>query len=81
MDRGFARVDADLRDLRTEMNVRFDAVDRKFDAVDHKFDAINARFDEMHRTLIGMHRTLVQAAVGVIAAFGAALIGLVATQL
>ena len=26
MDRGFERVDRDLRDLRSEMNARFDAV-------------------------------------------------------
>ena len=49
----FDRVDADLRELRTEMNVRFDA----------------------------LQRTLIQVAGGILAAFGAALIGLIATQL
>jgi hypothetical protein len=28
MDQGFDRVDADLRELRTEMNTRFDALQR-----------------------------------------------------
>jgi hypothetical protein len=33
MRRGFDRVDADIRDLRTEMNMRFNAVDARFDAM------------------------------------------------
>jgi len=32
---GFERVDRDIRDLRAEMNTRFDAVDARFDAM-HK---------------------------------------------
>lgn len=30
---GFARVDADIRELRSEMNRRFEAVDARFDAL------------------------------------------------
>ena len=41
VDRGFDDLKAEIRALRAEMNVRFDAVDRKFDAVDRKFDAQN----------------------------------------
>jgi len=35
VNRGFARVDGDIRELRSEMNARFDSVDAKFDAL-HK---------------------------------------------
>lgn len=53
MDAGFNRVDADLRELRTEMNARFDA----------------------------LQRTLIHVAGGILAAFGAAIVGLIATQI
>jgi hypothetical protein len=53
MDAGFNRVDADLRELRTEMNARFDA----------------------------LQHTLIHVAGGILAAFGAAVVGLIATQL
>jgi hypothetical protein len=33
VDQRFDRVEADLRELRTEMNLRFDAVDARFDAM------------------------------------------------
>ena len=33
MDRGFDRVDTDLREIRSEMNLRFTAVDGRFDAM------------------------------------------------
>jgi thiosulfate reductase cytochrome b subunit len=33
MDGGFERVDRDIRDLRAEMNSRFDAVNGRFDAM------------------------------------------------
>lgn len=32
---GFARIDGDIRDLRGEMNARFESVDARFDAL-HK---------------------------------------------
>ena len=35
VNQGFARVDGDIRELRGEMNRRFDAVDARFDAL-HK---------------------------------------------
>jgi hypothetical protein len=38
MDKGFDRVDADLREVRSEMNTRFTAVD--------------GRFDSLHRTMV-----------------------------
>ncbi|HEX2392991.1 MAG TPA: hypothetical protein VHI77_08735 [Solirubrobacterales bacterium] len=45
MERGFDRVDADIRDLRSEMNSRFEKVDARFEKVD-------ARFDALHRTMV-----------------------------
>jgi hypothetical protein len=33
VDDGFNRVDADLRQFRTEVGARFDAVERRFDAL------------------------------------------------
>jgi hypothetical protein len=33
MDKGFERVDRDIREVRTEMNSRFNAVDSRFDAM------------------------------------------------
>jgi len=74
VDRGFERVDADIRDLRMEMSARFERVDERFDRVDARFDRMDERFDAMQRTLL-------QVGGGIFAAFGAALIGLIATQL
>jgi hypothetical protein len=53
VDEGFGRMDADLRDMRTEMNARFDA----------------------------LQGALIHVAGGMFGAFGAALIGLIATRL
>lgn len=59
--RGFDRVDRDIRDLRVEMNARFDAVEERFDA---KLDAI-------HKLLIrgagGAIGVLVTVGAGIIA--------------
>ena len=33
VDRGFDRLDKDIRDLRAEMNMRFAAVDARFDSL------------------------------------------------
>jgi hypothetical protein len=64
---GFARVDSDIRDLKTEMSARFDAVDRRFEAIDAKFDAL--------------HTLLIRAAGGAIAVLVTTGAALVATQL
>ncbi len=45
VENGFNRVDADIRELRGEMNDRFNHVDARFDAIDKRFDA-------MHRLMI-----------------------------
>lgn len=54
VDDGFARLDADIRTLRSEMNARFDAMN----------DSINARFDAANRNLIGVVVAIVAAIVG-----------------
>lgn len=67
MDRGFDRVDKDIRDLRVEsksdiaqlrgeMIERFDKVDERFDKVDSQFDErfarIDARLDSIQHAII-----------------------------
>ncbi len=54
VDAGFERVDTDIRELRSEMNIRFSAVD--------------ARFDGMQRTMLAMIVTLVVGFAGLITA-------------
>jgi hypothetical protein len=54
VDGGFARLDADIRALRGEMNARFDAMN----------DSINARFDAANRNLIGVVVAIVAAIIG-----------------
>jgi hypothetical protein len=38
---GFARVDGEIKELRREMNARFDSVDARFDAMNDRFEALN----------------------------------------
>jgi flagellar capping protein FliD len=45
MDRGFDRVDSDLRDMKAETSARFDRLD--------------ARFDSMQRMMLGAYVTAV----------------------
>ena len=49
MDRGFDRVDLDLRDLRSEM--------------DRRFSRVEARFDSMQRMMLAGYLTVVLAFV------------------
>jgi hypothetical protein len=53
MGLGFRRVDSDIRDLRSEMNARFDRVD--------------ARFDALQRALLQVGGGIVVALIGLIA--------------
>ena len=93
MEAGFKRVDDDVRELRSEMNARFDRVDARFEHMEAKFDAkferMEAKFDgkfdrldaKFDAKFDALQRTLLQVGGGMAAAFGAALIGLIATQL
>jgi uncharacterized protein YdcH (DUF465 family) len=56
MDRGFDRVDADIRELRAQTDSGFERVDKRFERVDDEIRELrtemNTRFDAMQRTLI-----------------------------
>ncbi len=60
MDEGFSRVDVALRDLRGEMNSRFEHVDARFEHVE-------ARFDALHRTMLQLGGGVIVALIGLIA--------------
>jgi hypothetical protein len=53
MDQGFAWVDADLREIRSEMNARFEHVE--------------ARFDALQRTMLQLGGGMIAALIGLIA--------------
>jgi hypothetical protein len=74
MDRGFDRVDKDIRELRAETKSEFTVLRGE---LNERFEAVGARLETINRTMV-------QAAIGMSAAFiagFAALVGLVATQL
>ena len=50
VDDGFARLDQDIRELRTDMNSRF--------------NALESRFDSLNRTLIGGLFVFIAAVIG-----------------
>ena len=78
VDAGFAEGRTELRHeaalIRTEMKEDFRKVDTRFDAVQASLDATRGSLDALQRTII-------QIGGGMAAAFFAALIGLIATQL
>ena len=49
----FMHLDQDLRGemklLREDMNKRFEAVDKRFEAVDRRFEAVDKRFEEIYK--------------------------------
>jgi hypothetical protein len=77
MDRGFDRVDVDLRELKAEHKAFRGEVAKEFGKIDDKFERVHGRLDSIQRT-IAMGAIVMTAAF--IAGFGA-LVGLVATQL
>lgn len=61
------RTGQELKSLRNETNVRFDAVDKRFDGVDKRFEAVNQRFDQLFNFLwaiIGIFTTMTVAVFG-----------------
>lgn len=74
VDRGFARVDVDLRSLRAETSAEFTAMRGEMKA---GFDKMDARFEKMDERFEAMYRLMLQLGGGALAA----LIGLIATQL
>jgi hypothetical protein len=67
MDAGFAESRLEGASIRKEMKEGFQATDARFNSIDARFDALQ--------------RTIIQIGGGMAAAFVAALIGLIATQL
>ena len=56
MDRGFDRVDRDLRELRVEMDAQFDRLEGKMERLEAKMDK---RFDSMWRMTLAAYLTIV----------------------
>jgi hypothetical protein len=59
IDRGFGRIEGDLREIRVDLKDSNREMNARFDSMEERFDA---RFDALNRTLIG-------AAVGIAVAF------------
>jgi chromosome segregation ATPase len=78
IDRRLDRVDTDIRELRGEMNARFDQSNSSFNA---RFDKMNAEmkagFERVDERFEAMHRLMIQGGIVIIAA----LLGLIGTQL
>ena len=68
------RTEQEIRSLRNETNVKFDAVDKRFDAVDKRFDAVDKRFEAVNQrfdqlfnflwAIIGIFTTMTVAVFG-----------------
>jgi len=43
------RTEQEVKSLKTEMTVRFEAVDKRFESVDKRFESVNQRFDAMDK--------------------------------
>ena len=82
----------DFDALRTEMNLRFEALDHRFEALDHRFDAIDGRIEssansvraELHESIgslrsemVSQTRHLLVAMVGTSASFAAVMVAAV----
>ena len=68
VDRGFAEVKGEVRDLRAEMNERFNSIDSRFNSIDDRFNSIDDRFDAMQRTMIIGFASIVASVVGAVVA-------------
>ena len=62
MSSNITRILAELHDLRTSMearfelvNQKFEAVNQKFEAVNQKFEAVNQRFEVVNDRISGLH--------------------------
>ncbi len=79
VDDGFVRVDTDIRELKGEMNQRFEKVEGKIEsgvkelrgemntrflAVDTRLDSLHARFDSLQRSLFVATIVIVGAMIG-----------------
>ncbi|HET7590881.1 MAG TPA: hypothetical protein VFK14_11955 [Solirubrobacterales bacterium] len=74
VDDGLERLNSDIKDLRWEMNARFDKVDARFDRVDARFDKIDERFNRIGDRMVRAAWALAAATIGGATAIIAALI-------
>ena len=68
------RTEQEVKSLKTEMTVRFEAVDKRFESVDKRFESVNQRFDAMDKrfdqlfnflwAIIGIFTTMLVAVFG-----------------
>jgi len=65
VDRGFAEVKGEIRDLRTEMTGSLNSVNGRFDSFQAE---MNSRFDAMQRTMIIGFASIVASVVGAVIA-------------
>jgi hypothetical protein len=72
IDKRFDRVDADIRELRSDMKKGFEGVDKKFEGIDQKFERMDARFDSLQNNmligLIGLFGSIVGSAIAAVLA-------------
>jgi hypothetical protein len=72
MDRGFDRVDTEIRELRAETKSEFallgGEVNRRFDKVDERFDEVDVRFEHLDSRLDSIQHAIVMGAVALTAA-------------
>ena len=67
---------------QSEMNLRFDMVDRRFDEVDRRFEEIDRRFDEVDQRFVGVDKRFdaidsrIRFMIGTTLTIGLALFGL-----
>jgi len=60
----FDRVEADLRELRVEMNTRLGSMDTR---IDKRFEEVDGRLDAMQRTMLTMMASMMVGFVAVLA--------------
>lgn len=56
-----------LNALRSEMQQRFEAVDRRFESIDRRFDAVDRRFESMERRWMWALGLILVMALGLLA--------------
>lgn len=52
IDKRFDRVDADIRELREDMNKGFERIDERFQGIDKRFESMDAKFDSLQGNML-----------------------------
>lgn len=65
VDKGFEETKAEIKELRREMDVRFNKVDARFGKVDARFESLQK---EMKEGFEGMYQLLFKSAVAIVVA-------------